>query len=68
MQVIENTDILDMIGGGGAANIKCSVSNKGVSCEGSLKDYAEAVGEGFDKLQTWGGNFGCWLYDRVHGD
>ncbi|MCE3607422.1 hypothetical protein LXA47_28035 [Massilia sp. P8910] len=66
MQVIDKFEILEMIGGSGAKNIKCTVSTSGVSCEGSLQDYYEAAGEAAGKLQKFGGRLGCWLYDMVH--
>lgn len=66
MQVIDNVEILEMIGGSRSKNITCKVSTSGAGCEGSLSSFYAAFGEAVGQLNEWGSDLGCWLYDVTH--
>ncbi|ATQ74510.1 hypothetical protein CR152_08255 [Massilia violaceinigra] len=68
MQIIENSAILEAIGGSGKEDMKCEISTEKIGCEASFQQFLELSFEAFDEVQRWGGNLGRWLYDRIQGD
>lgn len=62
MFTIETAEELAAVGGG----IMCTISNKGISCTGSAKEWGEVLFGAFDTLQGWGGDLGIAIYDWTH--